>query len=68
MNDPTPREVLRQEIKQLIEEGQQLITEQNQRVAAILVETGFHLSDYTVMVSPRVYEAVLQANKLKNQN
>jgi len=63
MSDPTPREVLGQEIKQLIEEGQQLIAEQNRQVASILVEAGLHLvpceglSDHTVMVSPSVYEA-----------
>ena len=71
MNDPTPREVLGQEIKQLIEEGRQLMAEQNRQVASILVKAGLHLvpyeglSDSTVMVSPRVYEAT---QTLKNLN
>ena len=71
MNDSTPREVLGQEIKQLIEEGQQLIAEQNRQLALILAEAGLQLvpceglSDFTVMVSPRVYEAM---QTLKNLN
>jgi hypothetical protein len=69
MNNPTPREILGQEIQQLIDEGQQLIDEQNQQVASILVEAGLHLvpceglSDHTVMVSPRVYEVSRTLNK-----
>jgi hypothetical protein len=57
------RETLAADIKHLMNEGRQLIEEQNYHFAKTLMDAGFcivpnaMLSDHMIMVSSRVYDA-----------